>query len=108
MKDTPEDFGGYRELKTSYKGLMGKSEECMSEGRVKVLRRPVQHIYPLEVQSEPSDGELTNMNPPHMQVESPRNSAEPVGTTPDHASKCCPVRASAVQARDRILGCVTD
>ena len=77
-------------------------------GRVRVLQRPVQHIYPLEVQSQPSDGELTNTNPPHVQVESTRDSAEPVGTTPDHASKCRPVRASAVQARDWILGCVTD
>jgi len=77
-------------------------------GRVRVLRRPVQHIYPLEVQSEPSDGEPTNTDPPYMQMESPCNSAESVGTTPDHASMCRPVRASAVQARDRILGCVTD
>lgn len=58
------------------------------------------------LRSAPSDGELTNTNPPHMQVESQRNSAESAGTTPDHASKCHPIQASTVQARDWILRCV--
>ena len=68
------------------------------KGRARVLRRPVQHIYPLEVRSEPPDSREAD---PHL------DSAEEVDATPDGAPRR-PVRAAATHARDRILGCVVN
>lgn len=63
-------------------------------GQLRVLRRPVQHIYPLEVRPNSPDP-----------LEPPANES---ATTTSEVNHNRPVRKSATQARDRILGCLND
>ena len=68
-------------------------------GRAIVLRRPIQHLYPLEVdiqeQSTESQSEEANdVTESRRPVEAPQSGR--------------PQRAAAIRARDKILGCVTD
>ena len=64
-------------------------------GHIKVLRRPIQHIYPLELQS----------NRPDSPLESHRDD---VTADTSNNVRNRPVRRAAAQARDRVLGCLMD
>jgi hypothetical protein len=81
-------------------------------GRATMLKRPIQHLYPLEIacekDSQPEkttadeDGE-DNKAPPTTRCEDENshvNAESPQGGQPR--------RSAAIEARDRILGCVTD
>ena len=62
---------------------------------MKYLRRPVQHIYPLEVScssSPPEDDGKTHTDDDRQDL--------------DEGSHTRPTRKSAEQARDRIIGCL--
>ena len=81
-------------------------------GRTTVLKRPIQHLYPLEIgyekDSQPeiiTTGEDTENNgtPPTPQCEDERSSVN--AETPQGGR---PRRSAAIEARDKILGCVTD
>lgn len=76
------------------------------KGHTKVLRRPIQHLYPLEICPEPADGELINTTSPHDLSEH-QHVKESASSSSDDAQGR-PIRASATQARDRILGCMID
>lgn len=68
-------------------------------GHSTVLRRPIQHLYPLEVRCQ---------EPPNLGSELPSTTLNPdedSSTEPPPASMRPPRRATALQARDRILGC---
>ena len=85
-------------------------------GHAKTLRRPLQHIYPLEVRQESLDGEPVGNKTSQGSEEcptgepnsTPPHSAGTAGTTDDSSASSRPVRRAAIQARDRILGCVMD
>ena len=68
-------------------------------GRVVVLRRPIQHLYPLEVDVQ---GQSTESQP--EETDNDRESHEPVEAPQNGRPRC----SAAIQARDRILRCVTD
>ena len=81
-------------------------------GRTTVLKRPIQHLYPLEIGYEKdSQPEIITTNedtenngaPPTPQHEDERSS---VNTETPQGGR--PRRSAAIEARDRILGCVTD
>ena len=76
--------------------VRGVCVKVMSKkGYIRILRRPIQHIYPLEVRSD-----LPDPSPePHQDKATPATS-EGVPSRP--------VRRAATQARDRILGCLMD
>ena len=80
-----------REVRGVYVRVMSK------KGHTKILRRPIQHVYPLEVRSNPSD--LS----PECQQDS---TEEPTAVSEDVQRR--PVRRAATQARDRVLGCLID
>ena len=76
-------------------------------GRFTLLRRPIQHLYPLEVCSQ--EAELASMIRQDATPPTPSDSQTEVGEdrTPDgHEQR--PRRHAAIHARDRIFGCVTD
>ena len=66
------------------------------KGHAKILRRPIQHIYPLEVRSS---------LPP---VEPCQDTAEEPAPAVSEDVQRRPVRRAAAQARDRVLGCLMD
>ena len=68
-------------------------------GRAVVLRRPIQHLYPLEADIQ----RLSTESRPE-ETDDGTESHESVGATQNGR----PRRSAAVHARDRILGCVTD
>ena len=81
-------------------------------GRTTVLKRPIQHLYPLEIGHEKdSQPEIittdedteNNGTPPIPQCEDERSS---VNTETPQGGR--PRRSAAIEARDKILGCVTD
>ena len=76
----------------------------------KTLRRPLQHIYPLEVRCEPTDDE-THSAEDVVCNGSDNPSLTPMGIAePTISSTVCrrPTRMAAIQARDRILGCAIE
>lgn len=80
------------------------------KGHPKTLRRPLQHIYPLEVRCEPTDDET------HGAEDVACNGSDNPSLTPMEiaeptiSSTVCrrPTRMAAIQARDRILGCAIE
>lgn len=83
------------------------------KGHLKTLRRPLQHIYPLEVRCEPTEGERAGVEadqdeapdgPDHPSL-TPMETAEP--STSSSVSRH-PTRRAAGQAHDRILGCAIE
>lgn len=69
------------------------------KGRPESLRRPLQHIYPLEVRCEPTAEEPDD-------VETNTKPGDPSLETNECATNLGrPTRIAAAQARDRILGC---
>ena len=65
-------------------------------GHTKIFRRPIQHIYPLEVRS----------NSTNPSSENQQNSTEEPSTNIDIQRR--PVRKAALQARDRVYGSLID
>lgn len=83
------------------------------KGRPKTLRRPLQHIYPLEVRYEPIDGdpapaEATQDLAPDGHSDPTPPPFDTTESTPDDSMSRRPTRRAATQARDRILGCILD
>ena len=81
-------------------------------GRAIALRRPVQHLYPLEIGSQENSansqsGRLTT-NTEDDDTPSNPQSENPDAQMADETPRERPRRSAAVEARDRILGCVTD
>lgn len=81
-------------------------------GRTTVLRRPIQHLYPLEVgcredpigsQPEKLPTDVENAAPSVTQSD---NQDPPTVIETSQGGR--PRRSAAIEARDRILGCVTD
>lgn len=68
-------------------------------GRDVVLRRPMQHLYPLEANIQ---RQSTESHP--EETDDGAESHEPVKAPQNGQLR----RSAAVQARDRILGCMTD
>ena len=66
-------------------------------GQVNVIRRPIQHIYPLEVRSRSTDEEVTIEDSHCTSVENDSDSLRPRST-----------RKSAALARDRIVRMLTE
>ena len=71
-------------------------------GHVKFLRRPIQHIYPLEIQCSSSNlpPEVDDVPPTHDDVPDEHRQCD--------ANTVRPVRRAATQARDRIVGCLIE
>lgn len=83
------------------------------KGHLKTLRRPLRHIYPLEVRCEPTEGERAGVE--EDQDEAPDGpdhpSLTPMETAEPSASSSVsrhPTRRAAGQAHDRILGCAIE
>ena len=77
------------------------------QGYIKTLRRPLQHIYPLEIRCEPTDdGNVVENEQDTIAVDS--DIPATITTESERSSPKRPVRRAATQARDRILGCVMD
>ncbi len=79
-------------------------------GQVKIIRRPVQHIYPLEVRTDPQETQYTNVSdrPTENVVVRARST-----TNADRPTKNVVVRArstqkAALQAKDRITECLIE
>ena len=79
------------------------------KGHPKTLRRALQHIYPLEIRHEPTEGEgvsavlgrdVVSGNP-----DQPSPTTVETAETPAVSGR--PTRSAAAQARDRILGYAT-
>ena len=66
------------------------------KGNAKILRKPIQHIYPLEDRS--------NLPP----AEPCQDTAEEPTPAVSEDVQRPPVRRAAAQARDRVLGCLMD
>ncbi len=77
------------------------------KGRTKVLRRPIQHIYPLEIHSNSQGSDLTVSKTPPVSDGHPQDVTEGTGSAPNDTPRR-PVRTAAIQARDRVLGCMMD
>jgi len=83
------------------------------KGHPKTLRRPLQHIYPLEVRCEPTEGERAGVEPDQDEAPdrhdhpslTPMETAEP--STSSSVSRR-PTRRAAAQASDRILVCAIE
>ena len=70
-------------------------------GQLKIINRPIQHLYPLEVRSEHSDSISTETSPTVEDTPSPANeNAEPIRPQS--------TRKAAAHARDRIVGLMKD
>ena len=65
---------------------------------MKMIRRPIQHIYPLEVCNEPSEPTVANTP----------SSSESAPTTVTKYIRPRSTRRAAVQARDRIVAVTMD
>ena len=79
-------------------------------GSPKILRRPLQHIYPLEVRTDTDSGSL-EPNHDMDRSESDNPPLSPVNCAESHADNPGsgrPVRRTAALTRDRILGCVIE
>ena len=108
-------LGRIESVKKSPDGLIrGACVRVQSKtGRSTVLRRPIQHLYPLEVHSRektPNTGSDLSSPPPvatgvNDTLPSPSMSAE---VRSDSMELRPPRRSTAILARDRILGCMTD
>ena len=66
-------------------------------GSPTTLRRPLQHIYTLEVRCE------TVESPANVEADHNMTGGEPDDPTTDHSASRRPVRRAATHARDRIL-----
>ena len=74
--------------------IRGVYVKVMSKkGHIKVLRRPIQHIYPLEVRSD-------------LPVPSPEPRQDDATPAASEDVQSRPVRRATTQARDRVLGCL--
>ena len=76
----------------------------LKAGRFTVLRLPIQHLYPIEVDCKQEStvrppSELTLPDTSHPQI--------PPGAIAEMPRRQ-PRRVAAIEARDRVLGCVTD
>ena len=84
------------------------------KGYAKTLRRPLQHIYPLEARREPPDSEPLSVetsqdcpaDEPDYSHQCAADAAEPL--TPNTSVSRRSVRKAATHARDRILGCAME
>ena len=96
-------LGRIEELITSSDGkVRGVFVKVMSKkGHPKTLRRPIQHIYPLEVRSACSESSNASPDPD-------QDLTEGVKTVPEGTRGGRPVRRAAVEARDRVVGCLMD
>lgn len=82
-------------------------------GHPGTLRRPLQHIYSLEVHCEPTDGDTASVEPnqdvasgkPEMPSPTPASTTGSPGLAPVSGR---PTQKAATQARDRILGCAIE
>ncbi len=80
--------------------VRGAHVKVMSKSGIrKSLRRPLQHIYPLEVCDESQHSQ--DVRPCDDALEKPIIKTQP--TIPKR-----PVRKAATQARDQIWGCIAD
>ena len=78
-------------------------------GHPKILRRPLQHIYPLEVRHEPTtDAEPGQDMTPDEPDQPSSTSVETVESSTSGTMSRRPTRSAAAQARDRILGCAIE
>ena len=72
-------------------------------GQVKIIQRPIQHIYPLEVRSTPSEsGSVTEENSHATEIDA-THATEGSGSARPQST-----RKAAMQARDRIVGIMMD
>ena len=81
-------------------------------GQTTVLRRPVQHLFPLEVgcQTDSIDlksGKMTT-DVDVQDNESPQSGKQASQTVVKAPPGSRPRRSAAIEARDGILGCITD
>ena len=80
-------------------------------GHPKTLRRPLQHVYPLEISCGATDGDTHDVRPNQDKVSSEQNVLSPatVETTSTNDDSTVlparPPRRAATHARDRIFGC---
>ena len=93
-------LGGVEELLPSSDGeVRGVLVRVMSKGgQVKMIRRPIQHIYPLEVGNEPSEPTIADTP----------STTESTPTTATNSVRPRSTRRAAVQARDRIVAVTMD
>ena len=77
------------------------------KGSAKLLRRPIQHIYLLEVRSKSPDLTLEDhTSPPALDDDKQVSDVEE--TTPPDGTQMRPVRTAATSAHDRIVGCLME
>lgn len=74
------------------------------KGHVKYIRRPIQHIYPLNVRNDSPTTEVDNV----PLIDSGDHEPDVEECTQPGDSHPRPVRRAAMQARDRIVGCLTE
>ena len=70
------------------------------KGQPKILNRPLQHIYPLEVRCEPIEGETGDKTHDELDHAAPAPKETSELSVPRRST-----RNAAAQARDKILGC---
>ena len=95
------------EIQSADGGIRGVLVRVTSKrGHVKLLRRPIQHIYPLEVHCGSHDlsPKADDVPPADDDIQGPDGEER---TLPD-ATNARPVRRAATQARDQIIGCLSE
>ena len=77
------------------------------KGHARLLRRPIQHIYPLEIRSGSPDPTSQDAELPPTSDNDERGSDGEDIARPD-GTQVRPARKAANQARDRIIGCLIE
>ncbi len=79
-------------------------------GQVKIIRRPVQHIYPLEVRTDPQETQHTNVSdrPTENVVVRARSTTNADRPTKNVVVRARLTRKAALQAKDRITECLIE
>ena len=112
MRDIPEGFGDSGRIEDVIQsvdgGIRGVIVKVTSrKGSAKLLRRPIEHIYPLEVRSKSPDLTLEDhTSPPALDDDKQVSDVEEI--TPPDGTQIRPVRTAATHARDRIVGCLME
>ena len=121
---------GEKELRTSFRSPMGGGggvrgvmvRVAPGKGHAKLLRRPIQHIHPLEICSGSPDPTFQVAELPRSGSPDPTSQDAELAPTSDNdergsdgediarpiRTQVRPARRAANQARDRIVGCLIE
>ena len=77
-------------------------------GRTTVLKRPIQHLYPLEGNCEKTPTDTQTDEPSSHDDDGARDPPDEEDPHVEAPQVGRPRRAAAIEARDKIVGCITD